>query len=67
MRRAAGENDPAQRAALYAEAEALLADEYPAIPLYQTGRRALVRPYVQGFALDPAGGALLLRDVSIAP
>lgn len=67
VRRAAAESDPAARAALYGDAEALLADEYPAIPLYQPGRRALVRPYVQGFVLDPAGGAVLLRAVSIAP
>jgi oligopeptide transport system substrate-binding protein len=66
VRRAAVEDDPAARAALYGEAEALLAEDYPAIPLYQTARRALVRPYVQGFALDPAGGALLLRQVRIA-
>jgi len=67
VRRAATESDPTARVALYGEAEALLAAEYPAIPLYQTGRRALVRPYVRGFTLDPAGGTLLLREVSIAP
>ena len=43
VRRAAVEDDRAARAALYAEAEALLAEDYPAIPLYQTARRALRR------------------------
>lgn len=46
---AAIENDPAARSALLADAERVLLDEYPVIPLYFAVTKHLVKPHVQGY------------------
>ncbi len=45
---AAGEQDRGKREQLYGQAEKILADEYPQIPIYHYGGQTLVRPYVHG-------------------
>lgn len=46
---AARELDPARRAALFKEAEAILLDEAPIIPIYFYVSKDIVRPYVRGY------------------
>ena len=41
--------EPQERLAALSRAEALLAGDQPAIPVYFYGRRFLVKPYVDGF------------------
>lgn len=47
--RAASEADPTARAALMADAEQELLDQYPIIPLYFYVSKHLVKPYVHGY------------------
>lgn len=49
MREAAAEGDPPKRMALLAEAEALLLDEQPILPMYFYVSKNLVHPRVKGF------------------
>jgi oligopeptide transport system substrate-binding protein len=49
---AAKEPDPAQRMQILAEAEAILIDETPIIPMYFYVSKNLVKPYVKGFCND---------------
>ncbi|MBI4495259.1 MAG: peptide ABC transporter substrate-binding protein [Chloroflexi bacterium] len=56
LQQAAGELDPQRRTALYTEAERVLAEDYPSIPLYQYRGQALVKPYVHGFSPRPVLG-----------
>jgi oligopeptide transport system substrate-binding protein len=49
MRQAAGEGDRPKRMALLAEAEALLLDEQPILPIYFYVSKNLVNPRVKGF------------------
>jgi oligopeptide transport system substrate-binding protein len=46
---AAAEDDPATRMALFFEAESILVDELPVIPIYFRVSKNMVRPYVRGF------------------
>jgi len=55
IRAAAREVDPARRFAILREAEALLLDEGPTLPVYHYSTNELVKPYVRGIyqtALD---------------
>ena len=49
IRGAAAETDPAKRLALLREAEEMLMDELPIIPVYFYVSKNLVKPYVRGF------------------
>jgi len=53
--RAAGEQDDDARLELYREAERLLIDEAPCLPLMYGSNHVLVKPYVSGFRLSPLG------------
>ncbi|MFN8636829.1 MAG: peptide ABC transporter substrate-binding protein, partial [Chloroflexota bacterium] len=48
-----------ERAKLYGQADDVLANEYPSIPVFHYGSRTLVRPYVHGF--DPERVLSLVR------
>ncbi len=55
LRRASAELDPPKRMAMLAEAEAILLDESPVLPIYHLTINDLVKPYVRGIyptALD---------------
>ena len=67
VRQAAGETDSARREALYAQAEQILAADYPLIPLNHNAGRTLARPYVKGLQPSRAGGFLPLETMSIEP
>ena len=60
------EQDQDARFALYRQAEEILRDEAAAIPLYFGRNFMLVKPYVQGFSLDPQRG-FLLSQASLEP
>jgi peptide/nickel transport system substrate-binding protein/oligopeptide transport system substrate-binding protein len=53
--RARGEEDPARREDLYRQAERRALELMPLVPLAWFHSRLAVKPYVQGFALDPSG------------
>jgi ABC-type oligopeptide transport system substrate-binding subunit len=52
---AAGEQDPAQRAELYIEAERVLRDEAGYIPLYYPVAVNVFKPYIKGIPQSSAG------------
>ncbi len=62
VREARGASDPARREDLYREAEQILADEYPSIPVFHYSVRTLVKPYVENFAPQRVLGLTPLRD-----
>jgi oligopeptide transport system substrate-binding protein len=66
VRQAAGELDSTRRAALYAQADQILAREYPHIPLYHYEFRALVKPYLRGYTPARVLGVTPLRTMSVA-
>jgi oligopeptide transport system substrate-binding protein len=53
IRDAARETDPQQRFAMLREAEALLLDQGPTIPIYHYSTNELVKPYVRGIWQNP--------------
>lgn len=53
--RAAAEQDEQARLELYREAERLVVDEAPCLPLMYGSNHVLVRPYVSGYQLSPLG------------
>lgn len=53
MERANSDPDPAHRLALLAEAEAILLDEMPVIPLYYYASVKLCKPFVDGWGDNP--------------
>ncbi len=53
LREAATELDPARRFAILREAETLLLDEGPVIPIYHYSTNELVKPYVRGIYRTP--------------
>lgn len=59
------EQDEAKRFQLYQQAEQIIVDEAPWIPLYHGKDNALIKPYVQNFLLAPLV-IPTLRFVSIA-
>jgi ABC-type transport system substrate-binding protein len=64
LNQAAVETDNARRMAMYADAEARILRDYPAVPLYHSVRYVLVKPYVKGLKITPMG-TLSLKDVQI--
>ena len=52
---------------LYRDAEHILADEYPAIPLWCPVGRTLVRPYVQGMRPSRLGWIVPLERMRLLP
>jgi oligopeptide transport system substrate-binding protein len=56
VRQGQTEQDLGRRTGLYQQAERIMAQEYPLIPLYYPSEQYLVRPEVQGF--QPGGTAL---------
>jgi oligopeptide transport system substrate-binding protein len=50
---AAATNDLEKRRHLLENAERVMLDDYPIVPLYFFVSKALVRPYVRGFAPSP--------------
>jgi peptide/nickel transport system substrate-binding protein/oligopeptide transport system substrate-binding protein len=53
MERADAELDPTTRIQLYQDAEQQLVNQVAWIPLFQSTRRALVKPYIQGLVFNP--------------
>lgn len=66
VRRARREADPARREQLYAQAEQVLAREYPHIPVFHYGIQALVKPYVENFEPRRILGITPLHRVRLA-
>ncbi len=60
------ERDPAKRMELYAEAEKVVVDDAPVVPLVNTQEIWLHQPWVRGFHIHPV---LLVKyeDLSVAP
>ncbi len=50
---ARAEPDPGERLALYQQAETLLLEDAPAVPLVHPLAHVLVRPYIRGYRLSP--------------
>jgi oligopeptide transport system substrate-binding protein len=65
VRQAAAELDPAKRQALYGQAEEILAQGYPAIPLFHYVTRTLVKPYIQGYQVARVLGVSPLGKISV--
>ena len=65
VRQATGELNQTRRAELYGQAESIMAQEYPHIPLFHYEVRSLVKPYVQGYTPSRVLGLTPLRSMSI--
>ena len=66
LEKAGREQDEDASLALYREAEQKLVDDAAAIPLYFDRSFTLVKPYIEGYSLNPLG-YLMLNNVSITP
>ena len=55
LARAAVEQDGTARMAMYRQAERIIVDEAPCLPLWFGKNYILVKPYVRGYALNPLG------------
>jgi len=66
VRQATGELDTSRRASLYQQAEAVMAQDYPHIPIYHFEIRSLVKPYLQGYNPSRVLGLTPLRTMSIS-
>jgi oligopeptide transport system substrate-binding protein len=62
---AAGETDATKRTADYGEAEKILADQYPNIPIYHYKGQTLTRPYVKGFAPTRVLGIIPFETMTV--
>jgi oligopeptide transport system substrate-binding protein len=67
VRDAAGDRDPASRVAKYAQAEQILANEYPNIPLFHYAGATLVRPYVHGMNPSRVLAVVPLETMTVDP
>jgi oligopeptide transport system substrate-binding protein len=65
VRQARSEADSAKRENLYKQADAILADEMPLIPLYYYASQDLVKPYVQGWRPRRFLSLVSLKDVTL--
>jgi oligopeptide transport system substrate-binding protein len=65
VRQATGELDTARRAALYEQADAVMAQDYPHIPLFHYEIRSLVKPYLKGYDPSRVLGLTPLRTMSL--
>jgi ABC-type transport system substrate-binding protein len=59
-------SDQAQRMALYAQAERILAEEVPLLPLGYQRSHLLIKPWVKRYPISAVGGAFW-KDVIIDP
>jgi ABC-type transport system substrate-binding protein len=66
VRQATGELDNARRVSLYNQAEAVLAQDYPHIPLFHEEVRSLVKPYLQGYTPSRVLGLAPLRTMRLS-
>ncbi len=66
LERASVEPDYKQSLALYQQAEQMLVDDAACLPLWFGQNYVLVKPYVEGYELNPMGFAMLNR-VTIRP
>ena len=67
VRQALMETDTARRTALYSQADQIMAQEYPHIPLWHDEIRSLVKPYVKGYVPARVLGLTPLRSMSVDP
>jgi oligopeptide transport system substrate-binding protein len=67
VRQALQQTDPAQRTALYQQADTLMAQDYPHIPLWHDEIRSLVKPYLKGYVPARVLGLTPLRTMSVDP
>jgi oligopeptide transport system substrate-binding protein len=65
VRAAAGERDPDKRVQMYGQAEAILAAEYPNIPIAHYGGQTLTRGYVHGMAPTRVLGIVPLETMTV--
>ena len=65
VRQALLETDASRRVALYSQADRVMAQEYPHIPLYHDEIRALVKPYLKGYVPARILGLTPLRAMSL--
>lgn len=65
VRQAAGELDTSRRTTLYGQAESIMAQEYPHIPLFHYSIGSLTKPYLLGYNPARVLGLTPLRDMSI--
>lgn len=64
LNKAAVETDNSKRMGMYADIEAKILKEYPAVPLYHSVRYVLVKPYVKNLKVTPMG-ILSLKEVRL--
>jgi oligopeptide transport system substrate-binding protein len=67
VRQAQLETDAARRTALYQQADQVMAQEYPHIPLWHDEIRSLVKPYLRGYVPARVLGLTPLRGMSVDP
>jgi len=65
VREARGDLDRTSRDARYDQAEAILAREYPSIPIFHYALRTLVKPYVQGYEPERVLGLTRLKSIRL--
>lgn len=66
LERARVEPDPEARLALYAQAERILIEDAAIIPLRHSSNYVLVKPYVEGFSVNPFG-APVITEAALLP
>ena len=64
LNNAASATNAGTRMATYAEVEARVLNDYPAVPLYHSVTYTLVKPYVKGLRVTPLG-ILSLKNVAV--
>ena len=67
VRQALMETDAARRTALYAQADQVMAQDYPHVPIYHDEIRSLVKPYLRGYVPARVLGLTPLRVMSLDP
>ena len=67
VRQAQLETDAARRTALYAQADQVMAQNYPHVPIYHDEIRSLVKPYLRGYVPARVLGLTPLRAMSLDP
>lgn len=66
VRQALLETDTARRTALYQQADRVMAQDYPHVPLWHDEIRSLVKPYLRGYVPARVLGLTPLRTMSVA-
>jgi oligopeptide transport system substrate-binding protein len=67
VRQALLETDAARRTALYTQADQVMAQDYPSIPLYHEEVRSLVKPYLKGYVPGRVPPIAYIRSMSVDP